>query len=204
MSPYFHSDERDDLRRMRLVLLDDDDAEARAFVDRLHHIGRLHRVLVLDGEAVDHLRFRHRNADRLGDLLGLLLVHGKRRGEHAGMGVGNAQIFEDALDGAVLAERPMQRVEDDVRLELGKHGADIARDIDAGDLVAFLLKRIGTGVPGGQRHGPLGRKPSQQDGHMLTLSLPVIPSSQRVRNQCFRNIKSESPGRSCPQTENAA
>ena len=36
------------------------------------------------------------------------------------MGVGNGQIFEDALDGAVLAERAVQRIEGNVRLQLRK------------------------------------------------------------------------------------
>ncbi|CCV14803.1 hypothetical protein MESS4_710033 [Mesorhizobium sp. STM 4661] len=165
----------EDLRRMRLALMHDDDAEARPFADRLDHIGRLHRMLVLNGEAIGHLRFRHRNAGGLGDLLGLLLVHGKRRSEHAGMGIGNSQIFEDALDGAVLAERAMQRIEGDVGLELDQHRSDIARDIDASDPVAFILERIGTRLPRRQRHGPLGRESSQQNGHMLAFHFPSSP-----------------------------
>jgi hypothetical protein len=36
------------------------------------------------------------------------------------MGVGNFQIFENALDGAVLAEGPMQRIEGDVRAKAGQ------------------------------------------------------------------------------------
>ena len=47
------------------------------------------------------------------------------------MRVGNVEIFQDALDRAVLAERPVQRIEGDVRLQLGKHRADIAPDVDA-------------------------------------------------------------------------
>ena len=78
-------------------------------------------MLVPDGETVHHLGFGHRNAGRFRDRLCLLLVHGKSRGEHARMGVGNCQIFEDALDRAVLAERAMQRIEGDIRLELRQH-----------------------------------------------------------------------------------
>ena len=88
------------------------------------------------------------------------------------MGVGDAEIFEDALDGAVLAERAMQRIERDVGLQRGKHRADIATDVDAGDLIAFLLQCIGAGIPGRQRHRPFGGKPAQQYGHVLYRSCP--------------------------------
>ena len=50
------------------------------------------------------------------DVLGARLVHRQRRGEHAGMRVGNAQPFEHALDAAVLAPAAVQRVEGDVGL----------------------------------------------------------------------------------------
>ena len=68
-----------------------------------------------------------RNAGRRGDALRLVLVHGERRGEHAGMRVGDAEDLEHALDRAVLAERPVQRVEDDVGLQLREHLGDVAR-----------------------------------------------------------------------------
>ncbi len=194
----------DDLRRMRLTLMHDDDAEARTFVDRLDDIWRLHRMLALDGEAIGHLRFRHRNPGRPGDLLGLLLVHGERRSQHAGVRVGNAQIFEDALNGAVLAEGTMQRIEGNVRPEFGKHTADVARNIDASDLVAFILERIGTRLPRGQRHGPLGRKSTQQDGHMLAFHFPSSPKYGGPVTQHFRNIESESSGGLPPRRKTRA
>ena len=62
------------------------------------------------------------------------------------MRVGNGEIFEDALDGAVLAEGAVQRIEGDIRLELGKHGADVAADVHARDAIAFRLKRVGAGI----------------------------------------------------------
>ncbi len=55
--------------------------------------------------------------------LGDRLVHRQGRGQHAGMGVGNAHDVEQALDAAVLAEAPMQRVE---------HHRGLGR-LDAGD-----------------------------------------------------------------------
>ncbi|GAA4116790.1 hypothetical protein GCM10023067_19880 [Aminobacter aganoensis] len=85
------------------------------------------------------------------------------------MGIGNAEIFEDALDRAVFAKGTMKRIERDVRLELGKHRADIATDINPGDPIPHLLERIGTGISGRQGHRPLGRKPAHQDSDMLRL-----------------------------------
>src|SRR5882757_5661103 len=115
------------------------------------------------------------------------------------MGVGNGQIFEDTLDGAVLAERTMQRIEDSIRLERGEHSTNIAPDIDAGNLVAFILKRIRTRLPRRQRHGPLRRESAQEDSHMLVLHFPSS-LSRRARNHSFSGqIESESPGRLPPR-----
>ena len=109
------------------------------------------------------------------------------------MRVGNGEIFEDALDRAVLAERAVQRVEGDIGLELGKHGADVAADVDARDAIAFRLKRVGAGISGGKRHWPLGRKPSHQHRHMLRLHALQIPS-QRDPDPDLTWIESESSG----------
>ncbi len=161
-----------------LPLLDDDNAEARPFVDRLHHIGRRHRVVVLDGEAVRRPwipRPEFRGAPR--DLLRLRLVHGQRRGEHAGMRIGNAEIFEDALDRAILAERTVQRVEGDVGLEFGKH-----RSRYHGRHPRVTRSRPSHSSASAQRIFPrkepqaAQKKIPYQDRPHLATSFPVIPS----------------------------
>jgi hypothetical protein len=53
------------------------------------------------------------------------------------------EILEHALDGAIFAKRPVQRVEADIGLQLGQHRSHIGTDIDPGDLVPGALKRIG-------------------------------------------------------------
>ena len=63
------------------------------------------------------------------------------------MRVGNVQIFEDALDGAVLAERTVQRVEGDIGLEFSKTPADIASNVDAGDGIAFASSASAQELP---------------------------------------------------------
>src|SRR5690606_6078292 len=111
------------------------------------------------------------------------------------MSVGNGEIFEDALDGAVLAERAVQRVEGDIGLELEKHGADIAADIHARDAIAFRLERVGTGFSRRKRDRTLSRKPSHQHRNVLRLHALQIPS-QRGPTSGFK-IESESSG-GCP------
>ena len=59
--------------------------------------------------------------------LALSLLHGERRGEHAGMRVGDAQDLQQALDRAVLAEAAVQRVEGDVGLELARELSAMSR-----------------------------------------------------------------------------
>ncbi len=101
----------DFLRRMRLVGLDDEHADRRAVGHGLDHIRRRHDVGAPDlGPRGDDM-IGHRDAGGLEDDLGLMLVHRQRRGQHARMRVGDAQEFEQALDGAVLAISPVQRIE---------------------------------------------------------------------------------------------
>ena len=59
------------------------------------------------------------------------------------MGVGDLQVFEHALDRAILAERPVQRVEGYVRREIRQHLADVTRDVDARHFVAFGFEGVG-------------------------------------------------------------
>ena len=55
--------------------------------------------------AIDDDPVGDRNAGRREHDLGEILLHRQRGGEHARMGVGNAQDFEHALDRPVLADR---------------------------------------------------------------------------------------------------
>ncbi len=77
------------------------------------------------------------------------------------------EIFEHALDGAVLAEGAMQRIEGDIGLQFGKHTCNIVTDIDTRDLVALGLKRVGAGVARRKAHRPFRRKTTHQHRDML-------------------------------------
>ena len=90
------------------------------------------------------------------------------------MGVGDFEIFQDALDRAVLAERPVQRVEGDVGLELGQDGGDVAADIDPRDAIAFRFQRIGAGFPDDRDTGRSDENPPIRTATCL-LPCPVIP-----------------------------
>ena len=158
---------RDDLRRMRLVCLDDDDAEARPLGHRLDHIGRLHRVLGGKIVPVHDLGFGDRNAVGLRQPLGHVLVHGDGRRQNAGMGIRNLEKFEDALDRAILAERAMQRVEGDVRPQIGQRPGDVTRHIDPGDAIADAFQFVRAFGPRTQAHRPFGGKSTHQDGDMF-------------------------------------
>ena len=118
-------------------------------------------------EAVHQALLGDRNAGGLGDDLRLRLVHGERGSEHTGMGIGNFEIFEDTLDGSVLTEGTVQRIEGDIRLQRGKHACDVVIDIDARDLVAHGLERVGASVPRRKAHRPFRRKTTHQHRDML-------------------------------------
>ena len=66
-----------------------------------------HRAL--GDDAVDH-----RQTGGAVDRLGAGLVHRQRRGQHAGMRIGDAHPFQQALHAAILAPAAVQRVEHDV------------------------------------------------------------------------------------------
>ena len=152
---------------MRAPVLDDDDADRRAFVDRLDDIGRLKhvalgRLVPADGQPLGHRHARRRQHD-----FGRVLLHGEGRGEHAGMRVGDAQHLENALNGPVLADPPMQRVKGDVGFQLRQLGGDVARDIDFRDLETFGAQGPGAAGARAQRNLALSRPAAHQDGDML-------------------------------------
>ncbi|MNL57258.1 hypothetical protein D3C87_1808050 [compost metagenome] len=94
--------------------LDDEDAEAGAIGDRLDDIGRRHDMGARGFGARDDDVVGDRNAGGLEEDLGLVLVHGKRRGQHARMGIGNLEEFEHALDHAAFPEGAVKGIEGNV------------------------------------------------------------------------------------------
>ncbi|MNZ61143.1 hypothetical protein D3C78_792320 [compost metagenome] len=83
------------------------------------------------------------------------------------MCIGNGQIFENTLNGAVFTERTVQRIKGDIRAQLIEYGRDIAPHIDPGNLVALALKRERAGIARRQADWPLRRKPTQKNSYVL-------------------------------------
>ena len=90
------------------------------------------------------------------------LVHADRRGEDVGADVGDVEPLEQALDAAVLAERPVQRREGDVgpqQAAAGRQGdglpvagpGAVAGDRHPQRLVARRLEAVGDCLPGAKR-----------------------------------------------------
>ncbi len=132
---------------MLLVLAHDEDAEGGALRDGLEHIGARQRVLSRSLAAGEDAPRRHGNARRGENGFGDLLVHRRRRGEHAGMRIGDAQELEHALHHAVLAEAAVQRVEGCVRPQLRKALRRIEADVEAGHAKTFAFERLRAGLP---------------------------------------------------------
>src|SRR5215216_5942518 len=155
------------LRRTVMILGDDEHPDAGALVDRLDDVRRRQRMLVGGLEPRHHAAFRHRNPRRRQDHLGQILLHGQRRGENAGVAVGHADRFEDALDRSVLTRPAVQHVESDVGLERLQHACNVATDIDPGRAIAVGVERLGTGLTGPQRDLALGRPAAHQNRNVL-------------------------------------
>ncbi len=152
---------------MLSVLANDEHAIGGAFRHRLQHIGRLQHMLFRSIQPAHHLAMRHRHASSLHDDLGHLLVHGHGRCHDAGMGIGNLQNFQHALDRTVLAIGTVQGVKGGIGFQRRKRGCGIAIDINAGDLEPFAFQRLGAGVAGAQGNLPLRRPAAHQYRHVL-------------------------------------
>ena len=127
--------------------------------------------------------------------LGLFLVHRQRRGQHARMGIGNAHPFEDALNAAVLAPAPVQRIEGDIGLQRGETRAEIGAGIDLSNGITLFPQRFRAFMPGRQRHLALGGRATHQyrdmegaparRAHCLPLSRPVRSCPPTLRSWSF-------------------
>ena len=111
-------------------------------LDRLHHVGQRQRIGGFQFVGRHDAAARDRQAGGGEHRLGGDLVHGQRGGAHAGMGVGDGEPVEHALDRAVLAEAAVQRVEHGVgaRGEGGDDGGDVLADLDRRHLEAGLAQ----------------------------------------------------------------
>ena len=109
-----------------------EDREPQPFARRLvQDVGvRAHRA----GGVAEHHVIALRQTGRREQLLGELLVHGRRAGEHPGPHVGQTGHLQQALDRPVLAVGAVQDGEDDV--DLGQGRADRRRGIEDGEAAA--------------------------------------------------------------------
>ena len=110
--------------------------------DRLDHVGQRQRVGGFQFVDRHDAAARDRQSGGGEHRLRRDLVHGQRRGAHAGMGVGDRQPVEHALDRAVLAEAAMQRVEHGVglRRQRGDDGGEVVAHLDRRDVEAGLAQ----------------------------------------------------------------
>ncbi len=184
----------DFLRGMASFLAHDDDAEGRSLRHRLHDVGRGQDVFAGGRETRDHDAVRQRDAGGRHHELGLGLVHRERRGEHSGMGVGDAQELQQALDAPVLAHRPVQGVEGDFRLQGREIARHVGRDVEARHPVADALQRGGAGGAGREAHRPLGGPAAHQDRDVLHGSLPLAGRA-RPRRTVSPRARSRAPCR---------
>ena len=114
-----------------------------------------------------HAVLGDRNAVGAKQRLGIVFLHRQRRRQHARMGVGNAEDFQQALQRAVLAGPAMQHIERDVGFGGAQGRRDVAGDVDRGDPVAEAPKRCGAGLAGAQRNVALRRPAPHQNGDVL-------------------------------------
>jgi hypothetical protein len=152
-------------RRIR-ALGHDVDADRGAFVVGLHDIRRRQDMPRLDLGLAGQAAFHH--GKPLGPVggLGALLVHGERGGEHAGMGVGDAQPFEQALHAAILAPAAMKRVERDVGGDLGKTLGEVRTCVHLHHVIPFCPQGGRAFATRRQRHLALGRGSAHQHRHL--------------------------------------
>src|ERR1700682_1477410 len=92
-------------------------------------------------------------------------------------GVRTAEQLEHPLHSSVFTKPSVQRVEDAIESAIAQHVPRGEVDVDAGDLVAAVAKRVLDLRAGLQRHLALGRLPATQDRHLHFLNFPTISTS---------------------------
>src|SRR5690606_11287688 len=75
----------------------------------------------------------------------------------------------EALDGAVFAERPVERDDRHVDVLLAEDAIDVPIDVDLRDPVAALLERLGHGLAALDRDLLLGAEAPEQNSDVLVL-----------------------------------
>ena len=128
------------------------------------------------GAAGDHV-IGDRNAGGLEHDLGLVLVQRQGRGQHARMGIGNAQEFQHALDGPVLSKTAMQGIESDIGLKRAQAFGNVVADINFGHPITGAAQRLGTALARTQRYRALIGEPPHQDGDMFCHEVAPAPIS---------------------------
>ena len=124
----------------------------------------------------------HRQAGGGEDLLGLDLVHGHRRGQHARVGVGDPQPLQQALHAAVLAPAAVERVEHDVGARVRKPPDQVRPGVDLNHGIARGPQRgcalgardegdLALGRPAAQQHRDAGGSPAR---HAASKSLAPL------------------------------
>ena len=88
---------RELLRRMRVILAYDENADARALGNGLDDVGPRQQVSLGRLEARCHQSLRNRHLGGAEKGLGEVLLHRHRRRHHAGMAVGDGENLEHAL-----------------------------------------------------------------------------------------------------------
>ena len=108
--------------------------------------------------------------------------------EDAGMRVGYPQQLQDALDDAILAVTPVQRVEGDVGLQPREQFSRVRADVDTGDTESLALQRLGASFAGTQRNGTFGGEPAHEHRDMFHRFIPVREAAARRIRQFARRV----------------
>ncbi len=96
---------------------------------------------------------------------------------HAGMAVGNADDFQEALQAPSSPGGPCNTLSTTSGLRSVKLAGDVAGDVDAGDAVAGAFGGIGAGLAGVQRDFALGRPAAHQDRDVFLARFPGANSN---------------------------
>jgi hypothetical protein len=139
-------------------------ADARSFIVRFDHIGRIDHDSAPQIADMQDLALRALNSGRLENLFRTRLVHRRRRGEQTGMRVGNLKQtgmrvgnlknIEHCLNMAVLSKTSVQRVEYRIGagLESFQQSLDVARYVDLLNVVSTLAQSRCTFRAAAERH----------------------------------------------------
>lgn len=158
---------KDEMRRMRMILIEDKKKEDRKLKKRIKKVRRINRMMRKNVEKVNKEWRRKKEERRWRKIIGEIIVNRKRGRKKEGMCVGNMEILKKEMNGEILEEGEVKGVEKKIGFKIEKDDRKIEIKINESEEIEELLKSSWKGKKGGKDEGELRRKKKNKKGEVF-------------------------------------